>query len=97
MEVIVEGAPQRVATVRVMDVCNDDDCRDANGVGCCTKNTGNGAFKLIDLEKWAALDLLGNFDPNAATFDINNVVKPSAGSSRAPAPSYVMPLCYRRV
>jgi hypothetical protein len=40
------------------------------------------AYPLIDLEKWSALDLLGNFDPNAANFDINSVPKPTAGALR---------------
>jgi len=92
LQVMVEGNPTRTATVSVMDVCSDSDCN-----GCCRTNTGNGAYKLIDLEKWAALDLLGNFDPNSPTFDINNVQKPAAGALRPGAPSYVMPLCYRRV
>lgn len=91
IEVMVQGNA-RTVTVRVMDVCNDNDCG-----GCCSRNTGNGAFPLIDLEKWPALDLLQNFDPNSATFDINNVPKPSAGTSRPGAPSGMMPLCYRDV
>jgi hypothetical protein len=89
LEVIVQGAPARVARVRVMDVCNDNDCN-----GCCSRNTGNGAFPLIDLEKWSALDLL-NFDPNVDKFDINNVSKPPAGGSRPGTDPGMMALCYR--
>jgi hypothetical protein len=90
---MVQGGT-RIATVRMMDVCNDNDCG-----GCCSRNTGNGAYKLIDLEKWAALDLLGNFDPNVPTFDINNVAKPAAGNLRPATDTtrQMMPLCYRRV
>lgn len=77
-----------------MDVCNDNDCG-----GCCSQNTGNGAYPLIDLEKWSALDLLGNFDPNAANFDINSVPKPTAGALRpaTATTASMMPLCFREV
>ncbi|KAG2442485.1 hypothetical protein HXX76_002571 [Chlamydomonas incerta] len=52
LEVMVQGAPQRTVTVNVKDVCSDDDCD-----GCCKKNTGNKAWKLIDLEKGPARTL----------------------------------------
>jgi hypothetical protein len=92
LEVMVEGG-SRVTRVSVQDVCSDSDCN-----GCCSRNTGNGAWPLIDIEKWPALDLLGNFDPNAANFDINSVQKPLATGRRPGAPEgSVMPLCFRRV
>jgi hypothetical protein len=91
LEVMVEGQT-RVARVNVQDVCRDEDCGN-----CCSTNTGNKAYTLIDLEKWAALDLL-NLDPISATFDINNVAKPLAFGLRPGAPEgSVMPLCYRQV
>lgn len=91
IQVVVEGQPGRAVAVNVMDVCSDSDCN-----GCCSKNTGNGAYKLIDLEKWSAVALLGNFDPSRADFDINSVQKPAADGLRPGAPGYVMPLCYRQ-
>jgi len=91
LEVMVEGRPDRKVQVNVQDVCNDNDC-----AGCCRTNTGNRRYKLIDIEKWPALDLLGNFDPNSPSFDINNVQKPMATGRRPGAPEgSVMPLCYR--
>ncbi|WIA40619.1 hypothetical protein OEZ86_013955 [Tetradesmus obliquus] len=94
LDVMVEGVPGRVTRVNIQDVCNDNDC-----AGCCSRNTGNGAYPLIDIEKWAALDLLQNFDPNQPNFDINNVAKPTAGGRRPGVQDQnsVMPLCYRRV
>lgn len=91
VKVMVEGNTARTATVRVMDTCDDKDCG-----GCCSKNTANGRHRLLDLEKWSALDLLGNFDPNAPNFDINSVVTPAAGKKR-PGAEAQMPLCYRVV
>jgi hypothetical protein len=92
IDVMVQGR-SRVIRVNVQDVCNDNDCS-----GCCSRNTGNGRYKLIDLEKWPALDLLQNFDPNSAAFDINSVEKPLSTGLRPGAPeSSVMPLCYRVV
>ena len=79
--------------VNMYDVCNDNDCG-----GCCSRNTGNGAYKLIDIEKWPASQLLG-FSHSSSTFDINSVPKPTAagtGFRRPGTPeSSVMPLCYR--
>ncbi|KAG2485983.1 hypothetical protein HYH03_015306 [Edaphochlamys debaryana] len=65
LEVMVEGAPERSVVVEVMDVCSDDDCD-----GCCRDNTGDGRWRLIDLEKWPASQLLG-FSPAGEKFDIN--------------------------
>lgn len=95
IEVMVQGGSRVVGNIRVMDVCNDNDCPVPGSPGCCSQNTGNGRYKLIDLEKWPALELLQNFDPNSPTFDINSVVKPQAGNLRPGAPSFVMLLCYR--
>jgi hypothetical protein len=47
LNIMVEGAPGRTATVNVRDVCADSDCDN-----CCRINTGNKAYKLIDIEKW---------------------------------------------
>jgi hypothetical protein len=47
LQIMVEGVPGRTATVNVRDVCSDSDCD-----GCCKTNTGNKAWKLIDIEKW---------------------------------------------
>lgn len=47
LQIMVEGVPGRTATVNVRDVCADSDCD-----GCCKTNTGNKAWKLIDIEKW---------------------------------------------
>lgn len=90
LQIMVEGVPGRTATVNVRDVCADSDCD-----GCCKTNTGNKAWKLIDIEKWPASTLLG-FDPTAATFDINNLDLPNAAGMRPGAPeSSIMPLCYK--
>ncbi|KXZ41007.1 hypothetical protein GPECTOR_997g267 [Gonium pectorale] len=89
---MVQGSSSRTVTVNMIDVCSDSDCD-----GCCSKNTGNGAYKLIDLEKWPASQLLG-FNPNADNFDINDVSKPTARNLRPGAPGdSVMALCYRDV
>ncbi len=60
-------------------------------------NTGNKAYKLIDLEKWAAGALL-NFDP-ATLYDINDVMYPGAGNLRpaTAATRASLPLCYKIV
>ncbi len=89
----MEGAPKRKVTVNVADVCNDDDCD-----GCCKENTGNKAWKLIDLEKWPASKLLG-FKAQARGFDINELEDlPSNEDGQRPgAPEGVIPLCYRDI
>jgi hypothetical protein len=89
LAVMVEGAPAVNVTVRVIDKCADADCR-----GCCSRNTGRGRWRLIDIEKWPAAALLG-FDPGAPGFDINSVDAPGNGGRRRGAPKGVMPLCYR--
>lgn len=93
IEVMVQGRTNKPPIrVNVQDVCNDSDCN-----GCCRTNTGNGKYPLIDLKKWPAVDLLG-FDPSSATFDINNVQKPTSVGLRLGAPEgSVMPLCYKVV
>ncbi|GFR40018.1 hypothetical protein Agub_g553 [Astrephomene gubernaculifera] len=92
LQIMVQGAPQRTATVNVKDVCSDADCG-----GCCSANTGNAKWKLIDIEKWPASVLLG-FDPTPSNFDVNNLNLPSAKGLRSGAPeSSVMPLCYKDV
>jgi hypothetical protein len=47
LQIMVEGVPGRTVTVNVKDVCADSDCN-----GCCKANTGNKAWKLLDIEKW---------------------------------------------
>eukprot|EP00798_Chlamydomonas_sp_ICE-L_P023707 gene23707-9249_t len=91
LEVMVEGST-KVVTVQVLDVCADSDCE-----GCCKSNTGDRKWKLIDLEKWAASELLG-FDPSNPKFDVNNVGYPvSVGMRPGADESSVMPLCYKVV
>jgi hypothetical protein len=62
----------------------------------CRKNTADKTYKLLDLEKWAAIQLL-NFDLNSPTFDINDVVKPRAGDLRLATPTTreLMAVCYK--
>lgn len=90
LEVMVEDVPDKVVTVNVIDTCSNKDCN-----GCCSKNTGNGKWLLIDLEKWPAGQLLG-FNHSSIDFDINDVQTPEAGIRRKRAP-HSMPLCYRIV
>jgi hypothetical protein len=90
LEIMIQGSTDgRKAIVNVGDVCSDSDCG-----GCCSKNTGNGKYKLIDIEKWPASELLG-FSTNSQNFDINNIQSPSHNGKRPGANSGVMALCYR--
>jgi hypothetical protein len=89
LSVIVEGTPAVNVTLRVIDKCADADCS-----RCCSRNTGGGRWRLIDIEKWPAAQLLG-FDPAAPGFDINAVAAPENGGLRKGAPKGVMPLCYK--
>ena len=88
LDILVQGT-SKVVRVNVGDVCSDNDCD-----GCCRANTGNGRYKLIDIEKWPASELLG-FDTSSPTFDVNDVNYPSAGNLRPGANG--MALCYRVV
>ncbi|PNH10882.1 hypothetical protein TSOC_002374 [Tetrabaena socialis] len=90
LEVMVQGG-QRVVTVNVKDVCSDLNCE-----GCCKANSGNKAWKLIDLEKWPASALLG-FETSSRTFDINDVQYPGHAGKRQGAAAGAMALCYRDV
>ncbi|PNH10862.1 hypothetical protein TSOC_002400 [Tetrabaena socialis] len=90
LEVMVQGG-QRVVTVNVKDICSDLDCD-----GCCKANSGNKAWKLIDLEKGPASQLLG-FDTSSPRFDINDVPYPGHGGKRQGANPGAMALCYRDV
>ena len=87
LEVMVQGKDNTVQ-VNVKDTCADADCE-----GCCSQNTGDGKWTLIDIEKWPASELLG-FDPDTA--DVNDV-SPSAKGKRPGAGGGVMALCYRDV
>ncbi|KAG2428338.1 hypothetical protein HXX76_010484 [Chlamydomonas incerta] len=91
LQVMVQTAPLRTVTVNVMDVCKDSDCK-----MCCRDNTGNKAWKLIDLEKGPASALLG-FDTSSAKFDINDVNYPVHNGLRKGAASGAMALCYKIV
>lgn len=91
VQVLIEGQ-SKIVTLNVLDTCSNSDCD-----GCCSSNTGNGKYKLIDIEKWGASALLG-FNPSTPNFDINNVNYPNAKGKRPGAPeSDVMPLCYKVV
>ncbi|PNH01709.1 hypothetical protein TSOC_012384 [Tetrabaena socialis] len=90
LEVMLQGGPKSII-VNVVDVCDDSDCD-----GCCKKNTGNKAWKLIDIEKWPASALLG-FPTSSLTFDVNDVSYPDGSSKRKGAGPGVMALCYRDV
>lgn len=89
LRVLVATNPSKRVTANVKDVCNDDDCD-----GCCSVNSSNGRYKLLDLEAQVASVLLGlNYsDPR---FDVNNVDTPP--NKRAGARSWTMPLCYKVV
>jgi hypothetical protein len=93
LQIMIAGNPAVTTTVTVRDTCSDTDCN-----GCCSSSTGSGAQKLIDIEKWPASALLG-YSSSSPTFDINNVVYPTAASTgyaRPGAPQdSVMPLCYK--
>ncbi|GFR42458.1 hypothetical protein Agub_g3365 [Astrephomene gubernaculifera] len=92
LEVMALGAlAGRTVVVNVRDVCNDNECR-----GCCKHRTGNKAWKLINIEKWPASQLLG-FDPTVSGFDVRRLKYPWVPLGlRAGAPEgSVMPLCYR--
>jgi hypothetical protein len=91
VEVMVEGRPGATVTVNVGDVCKDSDC-----AGCCSKNTGNGAWTMIDMEKVPASRLLG-FSYGAPGFDINSVATPAHNGLRPGAGAGAMPLCFRVV
>ena len=91
LEVMVAGRTTRTVSINMQDVCADSDCS-----GCCSRNTGSGRWKLIDIEKWPASSLLG-FDTSSSSFDINTVAKPSTSYSRAGTPAGLLPLCYRDV
>jgi hypothetical protein len=94
IEVRVQGR-DRTVRVNVQNVCADTDCS-----GCCSRNTANGAYKLIDLEKWSALELLQSFDSSAPGFDVTTLgsALPTSVGLRPGAPEgNVMPLCYRVV
>jgi hypothetical protein len=51
-QVKLQGGATEI-TVNVLDVCADDDCS-----GCCNDNTAGKTWKMLDIEKWAAADLL---------------------------------------
>ena len=93
LEILVQGKPETKVIINVRDLCSDGDCEN-----CCSTNSGAGKWKLIDIEKYPASQLLG-FDFSSATFDINDVVYPTAQSTgyrRAGAPEdSVIPLCYK--
>jgi hypothetical protein len=93
VSVMVEGRdPASAVAVNVVDQCANADCG-----GCCAKNTGNGRYPLIDLEKWPASKLLG-FNPSAPGFDVNDLdLPPNSKGQRPGAPQSVMPLCYKIV
>lgn len=92
LEVAMEGGSGKTVRVNMKDVCADSDC-----TGCCSQNTGNGKYKLIDIEKHPAAALLG-FDFSASKFDINDVTYPTAKGKRPGAPEdSVMALCYKIV
>eukprot|EP00798_Chlamydomonas_sp_ICE-L_P026083 gene26083-11789_t len=92
LEVMIEGNPKEVVTVQVLDVCADSDCD-----GCCPKATGERKWKLIDLEKWAASELLG-FSTSSPNFDVNQLDYPvSVGKRPGAQEKSVMPLCYKVV
>eukprot|EP00243_Klebsormidium_subtile_P010300 TRINITY_DN5460_c0_g3_i2.p3 TRINITY_DN5460_c0_g3~~TRINITY_DN5460_c0_g3_i2.p3 ORF type:complete len:114 (-),score=19.14 TRINITY_DN5460_c0_g3_i2:621-962(-) len=89
LQVLVLGGAGTTAFVNVKDVCSDADCG-----GCCSQNTGNGAYKLIDIEKWPAGTLLG-FSHSSSSFDINNVNYPTQNGKRPGAAAGVMAVCYK--
>ncbi|GAQ78588.1 hypothetical protein KFL_000150420 [Klebsormidium nitens] len=89
LQVQVLGGAGTTAFVNVKDVCSDLDCE-----GCCSQNTGNGAYKLIDIEKWPASTLLG-FQHSSPSFDINNVPSPVQNGRRPGADAGVMAVCYK--
>ena len=94
IEVRVQGR-DRIVRVNVLNVCADSDCN-----GCCSRNAANGAYKLIDLEKWSALNLLQSFDPSAPNFDVTTLgsaLPTSIGLRPGAHEGNVMPLCYRVV
>jgi hypothetical protein len=91
---VMRAGDSRTVTVNVGDVCSDSDCN-----GCCSRNTGNGRWKMIDMEKGPASQLFG-FSTASQTFDINSVRVPtvaSTGIRRDGAPSWVIPMCYQVV
>jgi hypothetical protein len=90
VELFIQTQPQRKVQVNVVDTCSDSDCD-----GCCSRNSGNGAYKLIDIEKHPVAKLL-NLDPAGSQFDGGSINYPTAKGLRPGAPeSDVMPLCYR--
>lgn len=90
LQIMVLGGPAgKTANVNIKDVCNDGDCSN-----CCRDNTGNKAWKLIDIEKAPGSALLG-FSTSSPTFDINSVSYPTQKGLRPGAASGVMALCYK--
>lgn len=90
LEIFIQSTPQRKVLVNVGDVCSDADCD-----GCCSNNTGKGAYKLIDIEKFPVAQLLG-ISPTSLAFSDGTASYPTAEGLRPGAPeSDVMPLCYR--
>ena len=75
--------------MNVKDVCNDDDCD-----GCCSQNSSNGRYKLLDLEAQVASVLFG-LDYSDLEFDVNEIDTPP--NRRAGAWRDTFPLCYKVV
>jgi hypothetical protein len=87
---MVQGKPNKVVTVNIKDVCADTDCD-----GCCSKNTGNGKYKLIDIERWPASDLYGF---SSDDYNFESKLPNSLPNLRPGAPqSDVTPICYKVV
>lgn len=109
VEVFIEGRPQVKTTVTIRDNCNDKDCKDDNCSGtysgCCSKNSDNGKYLLLDLEASAgASDLLGidlTKKDVGGPFQENELpewaLNKRPGLPACVGGSNTLPLCYRVV
>ena len=90
---MVEGVPGRTTVVNVLDVCNDSDCTGSDP-NCCSKNTANGKWKMIDLEVGPASKLYG-FDANTVDIGSYNWRQATGTKGVRDGAPNSSPLCYR--
>lgn len=91
IEILAAGFAHRTVQVNMKDTCHDADCD-----GCCSHNSANHKYVLIDIEKWPASKLL-DFDPNTV-HDLDKVKLPKqdVGRLRPGADANaVIALCYK--